>query len=185
MEDPIITFIIPTIGRQTLQKTIHSLLAMNDIHWKAILLFDGITQTISNTDDRITIIEIDKLGRDNHAGDVRNIGIHLAVTPWVGFVDDDDTLDPNYITHLKSHITNNSPEVVIFRMRYTNGQVLPPPCDTDFSVCQVGISFCFNKDVCTDRFLPSSCEDFILLDTLRSKGHKIIMSPHVMYYVRH
>ena len=125
MNDPIITFIIPTIGRITLQRTINSLLAMNDPDWKAIVIFDGIDPTINNTDSRIKLIKINKTGVSNNAGSIRNIGINLAETQWVGFVDDDDTLRSNYVTNLKNHIKNNKPDVIIFRMQYINGMILP------------------------------------------------------------
>ena len=54
---PLITFIIPTIGRHTLSKTLDSLINQTNPNWKAIVIFDGITSTIQNTDPRIRIIE--------------------------------------------------------------------------------------------------------------------------------
>ena len=43
---PLITFIIPSIGRPSLQRTINSLMDMKDPDWKAIIVFDGINPTL-------------------------------------------------------------------------------------------------------------------------------------------
>ena len=129
------------------------------------------------------MIRIDKTGIQNHAGRVRNAGIKLAITPWIGFVDDDDTLDNMYVSNLKSHLEQENPEVIIFRMDYKDGKNLPPPGEKVFKVAEVGISFCFRKELCTDCFKPSHLEDFILLDTFRKAQKRIFISPHVMYHV--
>ena len=101
------------------------------------------------------MIRIDKTVIQNHAGRVRNAGIKLAITPWIGFVDDDDTLDNMYVSNLKSHLEQENPEVIIFRMDYKDGKNLPPPGEKVFKVAEVGISFCFRKELCTDCFKPS------------------------------
>ena len=84
---PLITFIIPTIGRSTLSNTLESLINQTNPNWKAIVIFDGVSSTIKNTDRRISVIESSKLGKTyNSAGVVRNYGITLADTEWVAFV---------------------------------------------------------------------------------------------------
>jgi len=182
----LITFIIPSIGRPTLERTIRSLQAMTDPYWKAIIVFDGIHPTLGVDDERITMISVQKTGMINHAGQVRNYGISLATTPWVGFVDDDDSLQPEYMTHVRQHIEEEDPDVVIFRM-LDHGKILPPLTSTDFCINQVGISFCVKRVLCVEEecwFIPCGCEDFVLLDRIRNKGKKIFMSPHVDYLVR-
>lgn len=44
--EAIVTFIIPTIGRDTLSKTIDSLINQTNPNWKAIIVFDGIPSNI-------------------------------------------------------------------------------------------------------------------------------------------
>ena len=92
--DNIITFIIPTIGRETLKNTLISLQYQTIKNWNAIIIFDGCNQNINNIDDRIKIVCCNKLGTNiNNAGLVRNYGIGLANTKWVAFLDDDDVID--------------------------------------------------------------------------------------------
>lgn len=186
--NPLITFIIPSIGRNTLPRTLDSLKNMKNKNWNAIVVFDGIDPNINETDKRIKIIKLDKKqgeGR-NYAGKVRNYGIKFAQTPWVGFVDDDDTLNEDYIDKLIEHI-NNEPNLdsVIFRMKYKNGgKILPKVGDIDFKNSEVGISFCLKTELTKDfNFVPSPTEDFDLLNKLRSNNKKIIISDYIGYNV--
>ena len=58
----IITFIIPTIGRTTLTRTVNSLINQTNSEWNAIIIFDGI-EKIEFPDKRITSISIPKTGK--------------------------------------------------------------------------------------------------------------------------
>ena len=46
MNDIFITFIIPTIGRETLKNSIDSLINQTDHDWNAIIIFDGIKKIL-------------------------------------------------------------------------------------------------------------------------------------------
>ena len=93
-----ITFIIPTIGRSTLRRTLQSLQDQTNQNFKCIVVFDGIDPTITVDDNRFKIIKTNKLGQGrNSAGLVRNEGMKLVNTEWIGFVDDDDTLSNTYV----------------------------------------------------------------------------------------
>ena len=132
------------------------------------------------------MIGVEKTGQINHAGMVRNYGISLATTEWIGFVDDDDTLKPEYITHLRQHIKEDNPDIVIFRM-LDKDKILPPLCSEDFCLNEVGISFCLKRYIFSEQnywFIPCGYEDYLLLHILRENGKKIIMSQHVNYIVR-
>lgn len=184
--DPLITFIIPSIGRPTLANTIASLQRMENPNWKAIVVFDGVEE--KHIDDaRVTTMRIEKTGMHNYAGRVRNSGIQRATTEWVGFVDDDDTLQPTYVTRFHEHVEKAHPDVIIFRMKNSDGRILPRPDQTDFFKNEVGISFCVRRTHMVDEglwFEPSSTEDFDLLDRLRQHNKSILISPFVEYMVR-
>ena len=59
----IITFIIPTIGRISLNETVNSLYNLENKNWKAIIIFDGIKNTFQFNDERLIMLEIDKVGK--------------------------------------------------------------------------------------------------------------------------
>ena len=186
-EKALITFIIPSIGRPTLSRTLESIKQNTDADWNAIVMFDGVEPTLESDDPRIHIMRMEKIGKSNHAGLVRNQAIQFANTEWIGFVDDDDIITPTYIAHLKMHLSEGEKDVVIFRMQFFNNAILPPPGKTDFELCQVGISFCVKKDCFTKDniwFEPHVYEDFNLLNQLRTQGKSIIISPFVNYVVR-
>jgi len=187
----IITFIIPSLGRSTLPRSLDSLLAQDNPNWRAIVVFDGPdgSMTAARQDQRISYKYTGKqVGEQNHAGAVRNVGLEYVETDWVGFLDDDDTVAANYVSALVNEITHGGGvDAVVFRMRDADGKVLPPPQDTDFKKGQVGISFALRMQYVSEnkvRFVPGSTEDFDLLDKLREAGAKITLSPFLMYYVR-
>jgi glycosyltransferase involved in cell wall biosynthesis len=114
-----ITFIIPTIGRPTLQKTIECLLNQTCCEWKAIIIFDGISPTVSSSayDNRIQIIQKPKTYKAVcYGGDVRNYGIQFATTEWVAFVDDDDGIKSTYVETFLNEIASYDNDLIIFRM---------------------------------------------------------------------
>ena len=198
-ERTFITFIIPSIGRDTLLYTIESLYNLQISDWRAIVVFDGIkndnlNEKINNIDTlkKIIIINSDiKYGNisvRNSAGLVRNIGIESINFPteWVGFVDDDDTISPYYINNLKSELLlNHNIDVCIFRMMYENGYVLPTKYDRNIMKNRVGISFALKKDIIDKNlFINNPFEDYIFLKELQNKGFKILISSYISYYVR-
>jgi glycosyltransferase involved in cell wall biosynthesis len=91
-----ITFIIPTINRHTLSRTIDCLINQTNPNWKAIVVFDGV-KCEKYLDPRIKSLSIEKMGKQNFAGLVRNQAINMVDTEWIGFVDDDDTISYDYV----------------------------------------------------------------------------------------
>ena len=185
---PLITFIIPTIGRSTLQNTLDCLINQSNPNWKAIVIFDGISSTIQNTDPRIRIIESPKLGEGtNSAGLVRNYGITFADTEWVAFVDDDDNLSRRYVDiFIEESNAYALTDIIIFRIEAYKDCILPKFTTETFYFEQVGISFAVKKKVLDEGhvFIPSKKEDFVYLDEARNKKYNIMISPYVTYFVR-
>lgn len=201
MVDAKLTFIIPTIGRDTLKHTINSMLKQTCPEWKAIIVFDGIEPTLKTDDPRIQIIQSPKLelelgkNRPVGAGHVRNYGIKHATTEWVAFIDDDDTITLDYVECFLEEMRNNGCDLIIFRMGQVlkndgNGVIvmtLPSPDAEDFIKCDVGISFAVKKSVFDSgiMFETSEYEDFEFLEKVRRNNHKMIISPYVLYMIRY
>jgi glycosyltransferase involved in cell wall biosynthesis len=197
--DAVITFIIPTINRATLHFTLASLQAQTVDKWKAIILFDGCMPSndlkrVIDANDRFLSVSIQKTGSTvngiNHhgsAGRVRNIGMTLVTTPWIGFVDDDDMLMPNYVQSLEEELTiTPSCEFIIFRM-VSQGVILPPIHCPSIGPGAVGISFCMKRSLFENdsiQFQQSGVEDYQLIQKVYDTKHKIVLSPHICYLVR-
>ena len=187
-----ITFIIPTIGRKSLLNTVESLLKLKNNNWKALILFDGVTNEFKDiiTDKRFYILEIEKNGvleECGKAGLVRNIGMnYISHTRWIGFVDDDDTLSPDYIDNLKiEDKLNSNLNICVFRMIDINNNILPPKSDFGIHKRNIGISFAIRNNICRNiLFKNDNYEDYYFLKECEFKKHNIILSPYISYFVR-
>lgn len=186
----IITFIIPTIGRKTLKNTISSLINQTDGEWKAIIIFDGVNINIKKVlDNRIKIIKLNKKkGIRNNAGYVRNIAIKMIKRGWIGFIDDDDIISINYVKNLKNDILKY-PKVktIIFRMLNSDNRILPLPKQKNFYEGDVGISFAVKVSIIKKYklyFNSNDIEDYDLLNRIREKKIKMLISSHLNYFVK-
>lgn len=200
---PYVTFIIPTKGRATLANTLISLYEQTMPDWKAIVIYDAVEPTVTETEKVKPIVTPSKLGQGvNSAGLVRNFGIDYALkdvrlTPgWFAFVDDDDILVPKYIENLiiAKDTPQVKPDIVAFSMSWPDGTILPK--DTRKPIEQqensIGISFACQHHVFDGlslaklpalRFEPSSGEDFNFLLRAKRNGYNIHISNFINYNV--
>ena len=184
----IITFIIPTIGRTTLTRTVNSLINQTNSEWKAIIIFDGI-EKIEFPDKRITSITIPKTGNmggiHGESGLVRNAGLKLVDTEWVGFLDDDDTIHAEYVEKLKTDFIDN--DFVIWRMKFKNGNIIPRPNNNTLRFGNVGISFCYNRNKIGTIYFKTNRngEDFDMIGQLINKSSNYTVTKDSYYFVAH
>lgn len=191
----VVTFIIPTIGRSSLQTALNSLYMQTIQEWKAIVIFDGLNPNITINDDRVSVLTCEKLGtketingleKANGAGHVRNLGIQHCETEWIAFLDDDDTLAHTYLETLYNEIKLCfNVDAVIFRMFHPEYGVLPKVESTHFQKYEVGISFAIKKKIFDNGicFISGHDEDYMFLCNIYDNNHKICMSPYVKYFV--
>lgn len=182
-----ITFIIPSVNRPTLKNTVDSLLNQTNPNWRSIIVFDGVDGP-QFSDDRITTYNIEKTGlfgpNNGQSGLVRNYGINKCDTEWIGFLDDDDSIHPDYVNCLFEKYSDK--DFVVWRMKYTNGLVLPQLTSNDLQFGAVGISFCYKnkfEDLVFDKNRDG--EDFDLLMKLKSLTNNWVITPEIYYNVRH
>ena len=160
-----INFVVPSIGRDTLKFTLESLVNQTDSDWECWVGFDGLTKEdvdadILIDDDRIHYIYMkDKLGNAGHhgnAGLVRNSIIEQIDNDrkWIGFVDDDDTLNVDYVKTTK-RVEEEAPDfdVCVYRMQYDRHgmKIVPPPGMKNIQQNYVGISFFAKKKFIEDN----------------------------------
>lgn len=183
LEDKI-TFVIPSINRPTLIDTIDSLLSQTNKDWECIVVYDDV-DGISFEDTRIKTIKIEKKGilaEHNQSGLVRNEGIKLVKTKWIGFIDDDDTIDENYVDTLYKKYFNY--DFVVWRMIYKNGVILPPHGYNNITFGKVGISFCY-KNIFNNLYFDNNRdgEDWDFLIKLRNLTGNYVFTDEVYYYI--
>lgn len=190
-----IIFIIPTIGRESLKESIQSLIELNgNYNWKAIVIFDGIKNNIINKNENLIILEIEKCGnieKKNNGGYVRNKGIDYIInnnleSKFIGFLDDDDTIHPNYIKYLFLEKEIFDFDVIIFRMMYPNYKIVPHQLSNKIERCNIGISFALNYEIILKnyKFNNHPYEDYIFVSILKKDKYKILISKYISYFVR-
>ena len=196
MDSAMITFIIPTIGRDTLARAIDSVMEQTTVNnniWKIIIIFDGIEPNLIGdkyiNHPQIMIQSCPKMGTGvNSAGLVRNWGMQYVETEWTAFLDDDDVIGPNYIERFMEEINdmNGYLDVLIFRMKLGD-RVVPSLTTNNFFLCDVGISFILKSHLFLERgfvFQADGAEDYLYLNKLRENNCKIVISPYIQYFVK-
>lgn len=181
-----VTFIIPTIGRPTLDRTLKWIIAQTDPDWNAIVVGDGVEKfVLPVTHDNILSVNLStKCGEQNFGGRVRNHGMKMSNGDWIAFVDDDDRLGEHYVQWLREECA--SFDMVIFRMATPDGLCLPP--DQNIVPGQVGISFAIRSEFQRKEgllFSPSGGEDWDFIERATRAKARVKLSQHIAYYVRH
>ena len=180
---PFVTFIIPSVGRDTIDMSLTSLVRQTDPNWRAIVVYDGVSdKSPTITDDRISILRT----KQGSAGATRNFGIQRIETPWTAFLDDDDAIAPNYIELLKATIEEEPDmDLLVFRAQVLYGIVHPKTNDNKFKYQRVGIHFAGKTPIIKKYpFEPIYAEDFNFLKNAINNGYNVIQSEHVTYDVR-
>ena len=105
VEDKIL-FIMPSINRDSIIRAVDSVRSQTDDRWHLCIIYDAVENPIVEEDEQITCINLDeRLGVGfNGAGNVRNVAIDKFGKDykWIGFIDDDDELDKDYVRLLFS-----------------------------------------------------------------------------------
>jgi glycosyltransferase involved in cell wall biosynthesis len=193
--EPLVSFVIPTLGRPSLRRTLESLAKQSNGDWEALVMVDAKAPSLYATEYEHLGGEISFWypGVSGSAGLLRNEGVRLAQGMWVAWVDDDDWLDADYVERLSEHIHEKDPDVVVFRMLDERLGVLPRP-DGVMTLGTVGISYALRRDVMLNyQFIREDVsgpaegwkhEDITLLNALKCDGCEIYLSPFITYYVR-
>lgn len=185
-----VTFIVPTVGRATLQRAVDSVKAQTLPFWDLYIEGDGVDPYEAldfgpSAQTSPGAIHAWKQHHHKHESDMRNIGIRQARSEWVAFLDDDDTLAPQYVEWLLEAADNS--DVVIFRQIFPkeDGTVAVFPNEEEIVWGNVGISYAVKRSwALTYPFKRSLHEDLLHLVALEAGGANITFSPHIAYYGR-
>lgn len=158
----ITTFIIPSIGRSTINRAVASVEKMADADY--LVGFD---------DNR------------EGAGATRNRIIADANTEWLSFLDDDDTVTADYTERLMEEIENHpEADIIYFREFFLWGQVIPLWPHAGWG--NIGISFSVKRKWALDHpFKSEPYEDYEFIHRLLHAGAKIHFSEYLTYRARH
>lgn len=171
-----ITVILPSFCRDTLNRSLQSLVNQTNPNWRCQLGLDGYSPPSSIKgnqfllssgnqppfsilqDSRITTTYIpQKLGNkyyrqletgNGQGGLVRNILIDNVDTEWITFLDDDDTFHPEAIQRCYDEIATNSADCYILKRAYDPEyrELIPPRDCRELELGKVSTSFLIRVD---------------------------------------
>lgn len=170
-----ITVILPSFCRDTLNRSLYSLIRQTNPNWRCELGLDGYTgpshpknQFLISPgmpvpfpiaeDPRITKTYIpNKLGNkyyrqvetcNGHGGLVRNILIDRVKDGWITFLDDDDTFHPECIQRCYEEIDSGDWDCIILKRAYdpNYNEVIPPRGCQHLELGKVSTSFLIRVD---------------------------------------
>ena len=203
---PSLTFIVPSIGRKSIKDSLESLTNQTDGNWRCRVGFDGLSEDqvskeLLIDDPRIEYYYYsDKLGQKfwGHpgAGAVRNELMSYEGATWYAFLDDDDTVAPDYVHRFNRQLKEHPfMDMMIFRMIYHSRYGTPdlftvPPIHIDdpytLTRGEVGISFCIKKEFTKTNnisFITSDVEDLDYVHQFVNNNAEIHLSDIVGYFV--
>lgn len=182
-------FIIPSVGRDTLDRTLVSLINQKKQDWSCVVVFDDVDYSSSLLEDkRIETIKLDKKHGDKisyhgNGGKVRNFGLETVKDEkWISFVDDDDFLMTNYIDDL---VLFDEYDIIIHKAKYIkDGIVLPR--DERIYIGNVGIFFSVKSNIVQEnniRFENGEYEDINFLIECTKFTDKIYFNKKINYII--
>lgn len=126
-------------------------------------------------------------------GKTRNRVIEKVNSEWVGFLDDDDRITPDYGDRLKQALIKEpDADVVIFKLKRPDDYqgMLPDqilPREERIFEGNVGINFACKTELAKHHPFREDIyhhTDSEFLKTLEKNGAKVYFSPHITYLVR-
>jgi glycosyltransferase involved in cell wall biosynthesis len=181
-----VTFVIPSIGRPSIDAALQTLLAQTNPNWRALVIYDGADdKNPTIKDPRIEIIHKPKMGS---AGATRNAAVPYIQTKWVAFLDDDDGVSPDYVDKLlKTANEMPSMDILAFHVKGVSSDIINPSGHngTVLKIGDMGISFATQKTV-FDKvlFKPILGEDITFLYDAKKAGKTIVLSEYLTYAIR-
>jgi glycosyltransferase involved in cell wall biosynthesis len=169
-----LSIIIPTIGRETLERAVASAAACAD---EVIVVADGHPEV--NADLHVDL---------GAPGLVRNAGAAIATGDWVGFLDDDDVLVPN--AYRANWLPHPAADMIVHPMFHPELGPIPRPGSNPIRHGNVGISFTVRRRLFLEQpMLPgpphcASIEDYEYVRRFVDLGRIVVMAQTIAYIVR-
>ncbi len=109
-----VCFIVPSVGRDSVFRTITSIEKQTNSNWKCIIMLDVPQPIAPIINDKLSVYSCYK----KNVGLTRNEALarlNVSACDWIAFVDDDDTVAPTYVEKLEAYANSEThPQIVHF-----------------------------------------------------------------------
>lgn len=152
-----LSIIVPVYnGREYLPNTIDSILNQTFADFELILVDDGSTDGSGNIcdsyaerDKRIRVLHTENSGQSS----ARNTGLNVSNGDYIGFVDDDDILHPQFYEVLLTALKQNNADIAACNFMHLSDSDM---IDIDFPILKnPDVSRYDNNELVNDFFVPS------------------------------
>lgn len=116
-----VSVVIPTIGRESLQRAVDSVLSQNNVEVDIIVVDDSEEQDII-----IKSTEVLKTGGGRGVSYARNLGIGKSSNEFVAFMDDDDYWNSDHLEKLIFFLNKNQLDIAISSAIICSNQTVRP-----------------------------------------------------------
>lgn len=186
-----LAIIVPTINRPTLTRAINSIGSQTSQNCKAYVVGDNVMPNFV-TDSQLDLISI-SADKQGDPGLTRNQAIKYLEpnTEWIGFLDDDDVLESQYVSHWEAE--KDSCDLLVFRMmnrNHVNGSRYVVSQSPVLQYGNIGINFCVKLELFNRLGQFKSMkeagtnEDWEFLSRVKESGAVVKFSPYLGYTVR-
>ena len=205
-EAPLLSIIMPVYNVESyLREAVDSVISQTFADWELILVDDGSTDgcpaicdEYGRLDDRIRVIHKKNAGQ----GAARNDAIKMARGRYIGFVDSDDSIEPDMYEKLTYAISENGADMAMcgYHLDFKGMRKIKSPlpdagiydgCELmregylDRKVQSISCDKIFLKDVVSEGYFPQRYfEDHATMLRWFSKVRKWVSVPEPMYHYR-
>lgn len=128
--NPLVSLIVRTFNRpRFLQEALQSICAQTYPNIEIVVINDGGTDVgaaVNGCTEQVSALQLVQLPRNIGRSGAANRGLSVAKGEFIGFLDDDDTLDPDHIAGLVQALQQNPEASVVYagvRVENDKGQV--------------------------------------------------------------
>lgn len=172
-----ITYIVPTIGKPSLERTIASIeLWLGD---EILLVSDG----VKIFSDRVTHVQCPKGGDWGHSE--RNFATPFAKGQYIAHIDDDDVYAPGTRALMEDVIRTTPNRPTIFRMQFPNGITLWQEPVVRCGNLGTPCFFIPNQPEMLGTWMPYVGGDCSFLETSKWKAEDYVWRPEVIAHLGH
>jgi len=173
----VISFLLPTVGRPSLEKTLASIEC-----WPGdeILL---ISSSPRSDDPRVRFIPCAPGKNWGHAE--RNYATPFATGRYLAHIDDDDVYVPGHRALMDDAITQTPDRPVLFKMQYPKGSTLWSTPDLRMGNVGTPMMLIPNQPKNLGTWGQRCGGDCFFLQSMRWKAHEIVWRPEVIALLGH